>query len=749
MTLFAACTEKDDILSAVGDHQGKAPIELSVGIVGSGVDATTRAVYTTDNPYPYGTSARAFKDATSLYMVMKSEKEEGSPLAVTGKKYTYTIGTVPATANPASSSEDNVTFGTGYFRYWDDAHSRDSKMTIYAACVPGQATALTIGGSSTYNSNTWTTVTPPTTAAPSTDIVWPLGRTAENKLEQNQSTTEFIAKQDLCFSNNLSKNTTDNRLCFNNSTKKFDTGKLCFYHALTKITFQIKKGSTFDSNDPFAFTNEDGNVNVELVGFNTSGTLNVSTGEWESVGTETIKKMAVTEDNRTGTAGSYGIAAGKTYAYVMDALLLPGSDLNSDAIDKINFHIDHNTYHITKNQLVEALKEGGELKELSDDTTPVLEDDTKMRRGVHYIFTLEVNKKGIGGITAAVVPWEEVEADEHVPTNVKVAVNLLNNGSAITLPFDLYRLVHVHTDIEHDRADYNWMTNAGGVGESDYTDAGNKVTISTGTSPYTTGWLWPNNKTFYHFRAVRPTTETVTKDAINGDYITITGAPYASYTDVLWGAPFTNIDVSGGDRIEYSAENGFDKKTGSAPDYTSSQIYKAIGPTEGTINLEMFHMMSDVTIQLTTTTGTDAVTLAGATIKMSNIYNSGLVRMGNGKVETTGSSTTLNGGLVDGDKKWHYCFVPQDLENVVLTITTTDGNQYEVTMKDMTSASYSSTNNLIANPYATGDHKINRWYPNMEYTYTFKLKKKGIDGISATIAVWENVNADPQEVTIK
>lgn len=748
MTLFAACTEKDDILSAVGDHQGKAPIELSVGIVGSGVDATTRALYTTDNPY--GTSARAFKDATSLYMVMKSEKEEDD--AVTGKKYTYTIGTVPATDDPASGSEDNVTFGTGYARYWDDAHSRVSKMTIYAACVPGQATPLTIGGSSTYNSNTWTTVTPPTPAEPSTDIVWPLGRTAENKLEQNQSTTEFIAKQDLCFSNNL---TTDNRLCYNNSTKKFDTGKLIFYHALTKITFQIKKGSTFDSNDPFAFTNEDGNVNVELVGFNTSGRLNVSTGEWESVGTETIKKMAVTEDNRTGTAGSYGIAAGKTYAYVMDALLLPGSDLNSDAIDKINFHIDHNTYHITKNQLVEALKYDHDsdplteavLKKLSNGTTSVL-DGTSMLRGVHYIFTLEVNKKGISGITAAVVPWEEVTAANHIPTNVKVAVNLLNSGTAITPPFDLYRLVHVHTDIDHDRADYNWMTNAGGVGESDYADDGNNVTLS-GESPYSTGWYWPNNKTFYHFRAVSPTTETVTKDAINGDYIEITGAPYASYTDVLWGAPFTNIDVSGGDRIEYSAENGFDKKTGSASDYTSSQIYKAIGPTEGTINLEMFHMMSDVTIQLTTTTGADAVTLVGATIKMSNIYDSGLVRMGNGKVETTGSSTTLNGGAVDGDKKWHYYFVPQDLENVVLTITTTDGNQYEVTMKDMTSASYSSTNNLIANPYATGDHKINRWYPNMKYTYTFQLKKKGIDGISATIAAWENVNADPQEVTIK
>ena len=162
-------------------------------------------------------------------------------------------------------------------------------------------------------------------------------------------------------------------------------------------------------------------------------------------------------------------------------------------------------------------------------------------------------------------------------------------------------------------------------------------------------------------------------------------------------------------------------------------------------------MMSDVTINLTTTTGTDAVTLSGATVKLTPVYNTGTVRMGNGLINTTGSTGDITGTVsnVDGQsyKHWRYGFVPQSLESVVLTITTTDHNQYIVNMKDVVANTVSSS--IISDPYTDNDHKINRWYPNFCYTYTFHLTKTGIEKVTATLAAWGAVTADPQTVQIQ
>ena len=122
--------------------------------------------------------------------------------------------------------------------------------------------------------------------------------------------------------------------------------------------------------------------------------------------------------------------------------------------------------------------------------------------------------------------------------------------------------------------------------------------------------------------------------------------------------------------------------------------------------------------------------------------------MGDGLILTTGSAGDVTGTVVDVDgqsyKQWKYGFVPQSLTGVVLTITTSDNNQYIVHMKDMIA---SVSNTLVTNPYTetssgSGQYTINYWDPNYKYTYTFKLKKTGIETLSATIADWETVSAD-------
>lgn len=745
---LSACSTNETLTDSPID-QSKTPIELTAGIIGENAATTRGLTRTVTNDSPYGRLAEAFSKGTSLYMVIKSENGGTT-------KFTRTIGY----AQQASTTTANSTatgFTPTYQRYWEDTQSpaRDSKLSVYAACVPGyylngtqtvesptgtaDGTTWTIGTSNTYT-NTWATFLD----EDETTIAWPLRGTAVG----SQDAT-FLIDQDLCFSNNVSFHASDERLAFNTTNNKFTSGRMVFHHALTKVTFKIKKGNGFGT-DPFAFTYANAPTNPEnivLVGFNTSGTFNIANGEFltesPAIGTGDIKVMSLT-DHREETD--------PVFEYELTCLMLPGSILNGsdkDALDKIYFTIDENKYHITKSQLATALvNETTALANamLSDRSTPAL-DDYKMRPGVHYVFTMTVSKSQISNLSAAVVPWEEVSAST-TPSNARISVSLLENGTAEaseTPTFDLFRSANVNEGaIDDNYTSYIWATGY----EKAYLQKSESAYAAYEENNHSTPWYWPNNKTFYHFRTLKPTTTDTWKvltdntDSSNPfDYVTLEGAAAGSYTDVCWGAPFNNTTG----KLTYDPTTyGFDGTS-------SHQISKAIGPTTSTIKMNTFHMMSDVTIKLTTTTGTDAVTLSGATVKLTPVYNTGTVRMGNGLINTTGSTGDITGTVSDVDeqsyKQWRYGFVPQSLESVVLTITTTDHNQYIVNMKDVVANTVSSS--IISNPYTDNDHKINRWYPNFSYTYTFHLTKTGIEKVTATLAAWGAVTADPQTVQIQ
>ena len=103
--------------------------------------------------------------------------------------------------------------------------------------------------------------------------------------------------------------------------------------------------------------------------------------------------------------------------------------------------------------------------------------------------------------------------------------------------------------------------------------------------------------------------------------------------------------------------------------------------------------------------------------------------------------------LGEGHLKWNnYGAVPQALDDVQLVITTPDHNQYTVTMKDVVATSISETN--VRYPAYT-DNKVDRWYPGVKYTYRFKLTKKGITDLKATILKWETITAGKDDVQIQ
>lgn len=722
MLTISACST-DEGLSA-SDNQDKTPIELSAGVVGESPatqHAATRTTVTSNE-----TNAKPFTGGTSVYMVLKSEN---SADATADALYTRTIGYIEGNSSTTATNND-IKFASGYNRYWEDSYSRSSQVSAYAACVPGYYLAASVSGTvdGTEDSTTpWTVGSFDSyenkwdASYGTTTLAWPL-----RSASVADQTGDFVNSQDLCFSNNVAKwGTDDSRLSFSTETKKFGSGNLVFNHALTRITFIIKKGDGFTTSDAFAFSNA--NENIVLTGFNTTGTFDFTKGEFTTVNsTSTIQQLAVTKN---------------TDGYVLDGIMLPGTDLSDEkTADAISFTIDNNLYQLKKKVLMDALD--GKTTNISNLSAL---NENKMRPGVHYVFTMTVGKKKVSNFTASVVEWETVTAEETTPTNARITMTLLENGTKKTgtADFDLYRSTVTSSTINDNFASYDtsWPTG--------YTLTNCKAALVGGTegiyqakdaTDKTTDWYWPDNKTFYHFRSVYPQSSTVTADS-DGDYLALTAGFKSSYTDVCWGAPFAYTN----EKLNYGyASRGFDGKD----DVTSHQLYKAIGPTQNAVNMIMFHMMSDVTINLTTTTGNDQVDLTNAKMQLSNVYSEGKVLMGNGLVVPTGTAGIITNETATAgtyQTPWTYGFIPQSLENVVLTITTADNNQYFVTMKDVKVSTF--TPNIIASPYT--NNVINRWLPNFRYTYTFKLSKSGITQISASLAGWESVTSEEETVKIK
>ena len=760
---FTACS--DETLVQQTDEQEKTAISLSVG----GVDgaAATRAVITDKDSRPF----EKFPSGTNIYMVMKSQYVAlPDPNGFAGDhttKYSVTAGTADA--------EGKVNFVGNRIRYWDDIHARCSNLNIWAIACPGANPCFngTSYDDTNIKFNTTTGLTPwQTTAITATSIEWNVPNAGSTEKHQTEATCK---NRDLVFSNNLvdytSASGTDRRLKFNVGTKKFNGGELVFYRAMSKITININIGDGFSGTGDFKFTGGGtDDKNIRLHYFNIWGKFNVESGEFTEVNKPYAGSTGHADICSMWNHSETPVVETDKPAYTLEALTLPycsadtktikGSIFTNSTDDKaIEFYIDNSKYLVSRAQLLEALVDNGN----SADT----DGEIKMEAGKNYIFTFTVGKQKINKITAQVAEWEDVTADEFSPSNARIKLQLEERGSKIDTEseFSLYRSTsnYDETGINDNYTKYDWTTGFG-------TTSGLKTTPTYDTNHWTTSWFWESNKHFYHFRALgiaddsnpvklaEPTTAISTSS--DGDYIAINSA--VNYKDLVWGAPM----LDDGDNevpsttLKWSYDPttyGFDGTNGA----TTHQIYKAIGPTEDQVKLILFHMMSDLTIKLQTTTGTEQVTLIDGDnktkVELVGEYPKGKVLLGNGLVQVTGDPSTLdaktNIAMSSTENVYKFGAVPQILTNVKLYITTPDNNQYIVDLKDIYASTVSNTN--LVNPYSKGTgsnaskYLINRWYPGYKYIYTFTLKKTGITNITATIVNWETVTADPDDVYIK
>ena len=707
LSLQALVACSDDAIVSGGYDEGKTSIELMVGGVGEGNAARSRAI-TKD---PENVAKRGVLPAgTALYMVMKSEDASSKLL------YSVTKG-VTGTADAKKISPIDFT-ETGCTRYWDDCFARNANLTIYAACSPGSTKVIEIGGKTVYP---WTSM--PTTGAWSNTEISPT--VADWTVSANQTATTLL-DEDLCYSNNISKYTEgteqDKRLKFNSGTRKFDQGNLCFYHALSWITFEIIRDEESFTAEEFQFAT---GTNIKLTNFYTENTLfHIPTGEF--TGTYSSQVIQTMAKRATATTGS---------AFTLDALVMPTTDMSSTTKGDIHLIIANNEYNLSKKELLDKIQE-------SDKTNHLIEEK-KLKPGVHYVFKLRIGKTKIKDITATILEWETVTADTHTPSNAKVTLKL----EARTGPEEnayIYRAAETTTkitgDILSEGKGYVWDTGYGNADRNAYTAYTHALSKS---------WYWPDNKTFYHFRAIAPQAAPAPTTVDGKDCVALTsGDP--PYTDVCWGAPFPKMEPS--TKFVYSLTNGFAGTDG-------HQIHYAIGATESPLKLLLFHMMSDVTINISSVTGDAKVNLGDGTstatkIELKNIYTEGRVQLGNGLVLGTGTQTGTHTFPLQGGTtlKWsNYGAIPQSLAGVVLEITTPDNNHYLIDLASVKASASNISSKNVQNPYAIVDGKctINRWYPDYKYTYSFTLSKKGVTGITCTILDWEEVEADDEVIQIK
>lgn len=708
LSLQAPVACSDDAVVSGGYDEGKTSIELSVGGVGE-VNASRARAITKD---PNEVAKRGIIPAgTALYMVMESQD------AGANKLYSVTKG-VTGTADaekfsPISFSEEGCT------RYWDDCYARNAQLTIYAACSPGSSKVIKIGGKSVYP---WTSM--PTTGAWSNTTISP---TIANWTVSENQTTETLRDEDLCYSNNISEYTLestdyDERLKFDSGTRKFDQGNLCFYHALSWITFEIIRDEESFTEAEFQFAT---GTNIKLTNFFTKNTeFDIPTGEFTGAySSQTIRTMA---QRATATTGS---------AFTLDALVMPNTDMSSTTKGDIHLIIANNEYNLSKNELLERIQES--------DKTNHLIGGKKLKPGVHYVFKLRIGKTKIKEITATILEWETVTADTHTPSNAKVTLNLEDRTGTKEDAY-IYRAAETTTNITGDifseaGKGYVWDTGYGNADRNAYTASTNALSKS---------WYWPDNKTFYHFRAIVPKSAPAPTTVDGKDCVALISGD--SYTDVCWGAPFPEMEPS--TKFVYSLTNGFAGTDG-------HQIHYAIGATESPLKLLLFHIMSDVTFKISSVEGEAKVDLGDGTstntkITLKNIYTEGRVQLGNGLVLGTGTQTQTHTFPLQGGTSltWsNYGAIPQPLAGVVLEITTPDHNHYLIDLANVKASASNISSKNVQNPYAIVDGKctINRWYPDYKYTYSFTLSKKGVTGITCTILEWEEVTADDEVIQIQ
>ncbi|SEA06727.1 Fimbrillin-like [Segatella bryantii] len=512
-------------------------------------------------------------------------------------------------------------------------------------------------------------------------------------------TNTTLADEDLIFSNNISG---DNKMKFKltdsndeDGAGKFDSGNLNFTHALSRITINLKRGAGFSGENTFQFAT---GTNVSLNAMPVGGTLDLASGEWTTASTATVSSMYE-------ASAITGSATNEYTDYKLMAQVLPGKIYTDGDVNKeLSFTIDGNLYTISSDMMFDALN----VADVKASVTKLTDTNITLEKGLNYTFNITVNKTGVA-VTASIQDWTPITAENLDLTNDNIKVSVYDTENGHISDFELYRSV---VDNE-------------GNSDGTYASRGNAT------------WYYQDNQTYYNFRS----TSNVTN--LNSDLKSF--AMTAGSTDYQWGAPLKANAITAGVTPKYDTENGY-----------NDLIYGQIGATSSTINMTQFHMMSQVTVQLTSTATDDnqKVDLTGSKVYITRINKDGEVLMATGKITSSNLQKDLEMTPETNTTSYIYnmSVVPQtlvrgtsDADYIGIRIETASGKSiyyYEKLSDVKASKATTSQNNT------TGE-SISYWYPGHHYTYVFNILKTGVNGVTASLVDWTTVTGETQNISLE
>lgn len=302
----------------------------------------------------------------------------------------------------------------------------------------------------------------------------------------------------------------------------------------------------------------------------------------------------------------------------------------------------------------------------------------KMQPGYNYVLNVSVSKAGVS-VSATLKDWTVVEA----------------SGTGI---------IQFNPDITA-KGSIDEQLKAGGLNiyKSNTQSFDTKSTTLTWADPdwnYDPAIYWAGQSDASYFRALSPTSATTAM---------------RQGSDVLWG---------------YACDADADKaKVG-----TANEI--KLTPRTGDVPLHFEHIMSKLTVKLTTSKGADAVNLAGAVISVTNLYSEGTLDMKTGGISFEAASVKENpiqnfrpANYKEDDPSVleNYCVVPQTIPDTsLLLITLQDGTTYKLQLNTCQDGSSSP---------------ITAWQRGQHYKYTIHLTKEAIT-FRALVKAWDETTGN-------
>ena len=683
LSFLIACSSEERITTD-SNEKPSGPIVLSAGIVEGSSKATTRTAPT----------YQALTTSTQLALqVSGTWTDHGTGTVV--QTTTATVG-----AETSSGSKHN-SLTCSPLLYWDDYGSADP-----ANATTGRTTGLTIYGAAINGK----TIAP--TVSDWSVLSW--------EVPTNQTTSGSTpADKDLLISNNVKTGTSDGTYKFTEKT----SGKLLkFTHALSKITVVLTAGDGFVdkngdasldfANDPeVKLTSNVANSSTNTEWACTKGNINITSGEVALTGTSSSGDPAVITMWQASSTG---------HIVTKEALVMPGSQFTGDDAIIARINADGNIYYVTAQKIRAEITGESKVTEA----------------GKNYIINVTVNKTDIE-VTATVADWTNVTAAEDQPV-INISGDLGASGSALDAnTFSFYRST-------------SFDTGYGTASGSYFTE---ESVLTHTTSPSDTWTMvpilyWPNHNTHYQFRCVWPRTVTTAGDGIlsNPRIETATHSTKEYQVIKVQNEAYTRNHFPSDlmiarPNVEDKPQNCGNNETG----HTKKNLYsEGICAREGNINLTFNYMMSQVEVNLTTTTGDDQVRLTNAVVEIINVNKTGDVKLGDRGVIPTGSTTSYTLDPVTGDgneNKRLSAVVPQPL---TFTTALASGNvQFRITITNEDTSQdiyYADIYPILESGGSSRVAPNGRWESGVHYVYNLKLSKTEIK-VTASLANWTTVTA--------